>query len=161
MNNLVRRKRPVPSFVNVFDTLFNDDFLKKVDAGLTVWNGTTPAVNIKEDADAYALLVAAPGYEKGDFEIKVEEDTLLLSTVTKEVVPAETADAEEAAAPAKEVATYTRREFNYGAFKRSFNLPETVDSTKITANYVNGILTISIPKKEEAKPVPPRTIEIA
>jgi len=161
MNTLVRRKRPVPSFVNVLDTLFNDDFLKKVNAGPTVWNGTTPAVNIKEDADAYTLLVAAPGYEKGDFEIKVEEDTLLLSTTTKEVAPAATTDAKTATTPAKEVETYTRREFNYGAFKRSFNLPDTVDLTRITANYVNGILTISIPKKEEAKPVPPRTIEIA
>jgi len=159
MNTLVRRKRPVPSFVNAFDALFNDDFLKKVNAGPTIWNSTTPAVNIKEDANAYTLLVAAPGFEKGDFEIKVEEDTLLLSTVAKEVAPVEAKDDE--AAPAKEVETYTRREFNYGAFKRSFNLPETVDPTKITANYVNGILTISIPKKEEAKPVPPRTIEIA
>jgi len=161
MNTLVRRKRPAPSFVNVLDTLFNDDFLKKVNAGPTVWNGTTPAVNVKEDANAYTLLVAAPGYEKGDFEIKVEEDTLLLSTISKEVAATETTEVEAEATPAKEVETYTRREFNYGAFKRSFNLPETVDPTKITANYVNGILTISIPKKEEAKPVPPRTIEIA
>jgi len=161
MNTLVRRKRPAPSFVNVLDTLFNDDFLKKVNAGPTVWNGTTPAVNVKEDANAYTLLVAAPGYEKGDFEIKVEEDTLLLSTISKEVAAKETTEVEAEATPAKEVETYTRREFNYGAFKRSFNLPETVDPTKITANYVNGILTISIPKKEEAKPVPPRTIEIA
>lgn len=144
----LRRRRTAPSFVNVLDTFFNDDFLKKIDEGLTVWNGSTPAVNVKEDADAFNLEMAAPGYEKGDFNIVVEEEVLTISTTVKE------------AQEAKEGEKYTRKEFNYGTFKRTFNLPDTVDSTKIGANYTNGILSVSIPKKEEAKPQPARTIEI-
>ena len=144
----LRRRRSAPSFVNVLDTFFNDDFLKKIDEGLTVWNGSAPAVNVKEDADAFNLEMAAPGYEKGDFNILVEEDVLTISTTAKgETEP-------------KEGEKYTRKEFKYGSFKRTFNLPDTVDSTKIAANYTNGILTLSIPKKEEAKPLPARTIEI-
>lgn len=144
----LRRRRPAPSFVNVLDTFFNDDFLKKIDEGLTVWNGSAPAVNVKEDADAFNLEMAAPGYGKGDFNIVVEEDVLTISTTKKE------------ATEAKEGEKYTRKEFNYNAFKRTFNLPDTVDSTKIGANYTNGILSVSIPKKEEAKPTPARKIEI-
>ena len=144
----LRRRRPAPSFVNVLDTFFNDDFLKKIDEGLTIWNGSAPAVNVKEDVDAFNLEMAAPGYEKADFNIVVEEDVLTISTTEKE------------ATEAKEGEKYTRKEFKYGSFKRTFNLPETVDSTKIAANYTNGILTLSIPKKEEAKPLPARTIEI-
>lgn len=144
----LRRRRPAPSFVNVLDTFFNDDFLKKIDEGLTIWNGSAPAVNVKEDADAFNLEMAAPGYEKGDFNIVVAEDVLTISTVVKE------------ATEAKEGEKYTRKEFKYGTFKRTFNLPDTVESTKIGANYTNGILSVSIPKKEEAKPQPARTIEI-
>ena len=55
---------------------------------------------------------------------------------------------------------FTRKEFKYANFKRTFTLPDTVDTGKIEANYENGILNITIPKKEEAKPVPARTIEI-
>jgi len=143
------RRRPVPTFVNVLDTLFNDDFIKKVNNGVTVWNGTQPAVNVKEDGDAFHIEVAAPGFEKADFIIKVEEEVLSISTEQKE--ENDTTEGE----------TYKRREFKYASFKRTFNLPETVDSTKIGANYNNGILTISIPKKEEAKPLPARTIAIA
>ena len=144
----LRRRRPAPSFVNVLDTFFNDDFLKKIDEGLTVWNGSAPAVNVKENTDGFNLEMAAPGYEKGDFSIVVEEDVLTISTTAKE------------ATEAKEGEKYTRKEFKYGTFKRTFNLPDTVDSTKIEANYTNGILSVSIPKKEEAKPTPARTIEI-
>ena len=144
----LRRRRPAPSFANILDTFFNDDFLKKIDEGLTVWNGSGPAVNVKEDADAFNLEMAAPGYEKGDFNLVVEEDVLTISTTATE------------ATEAKEGEKYTRKEFKYGSFKRTFNLPDTVDSAKIAANYTNGILTLSIPKKEEAKPLPARTIEI-
>jgi len=149
MTTLVKRRRPVPTFVNVLDSFFNDDFLKKVDEGLTVWNGTQPAVNVIEDADAFHVQVAAPGYEKADFQVKVDDNVLTISTEQKE--ENET----------KEEVNFKRREFKYTSFERTFNLPDTVDSTKIEASYNNGILNISIPKKEEAKPLPARTIEIA
>lgn len=148
MKTLVRR-RPVPTFVDVLDTFFNDNFYKKANNGVTVWNGTQPAINVKEDADAFHVEVAAPGYEKADFNVKVEDDVLSISTEKKE----ETVETTEGI-------TYKRREFKYASFKRTFNLPDTVDSTKIEASYQNGILTVSIPKKEEAKPLPARTIEI-
>ena len=79
MRALVRR-RPVPTFVDVLDTFFNDDFFKKTNKGVTVWNGTQPAVNVKEDADAFHVEVAAPGYEKADFAVKVEDEVLHIST---------------------------------------------------------------------------------
>ena len=145
----VTRRNHVPTFARVLDTFFNEENLKNLEEGLTIWNGSQPAVNVKEDAEAYSLEVAAPGYEKDAFEIKVEDEVLTISTEKKEV--------EEA----KEGEKYTRREFKYNAFKRSFNLPETADATKIAASYTNGILSVSIPKKEEAKPLPARTIEIS
>ena len=112
MTTLVNRRRPVPTLVNVLDSFFNDDFIKKVEDGLTVWNGTQPAVNVKEDADAYHIEVAAPGYEKADFEVKVEEQVLSIGTEKKEETET------------KEGETFKRREFKYAAFQRTFNLPE-------------------------------------
>ena len=85
---------------------------------------------------------------KEDIEIKIEDNVLTISSEKKDE------------ATEKEGEKFTRKEFKYAAFKRTFTLPDTVDSTKIVANYENGILNLSIPKKEEAKPLPARTIAI-
>ncbi len=149
MRQLVRRRNHnYPSFAKVVNDIFNDDFVKNLDESLSIWNGTQPAVNVKENADGFYLALAAPGYGKEDIEVKIEENVLTISSEKKE----------EATAPEGE--KFTRKEFKYAAFKRTFTLPDTVDATKIGANYENGILNISIPKKEEAKPLPARTIEI-
>lgn len=149
MRQLRRRNHGFPTFAKVVNDIFNDDFVKNLDENLSVWNGSQPAVNVKEDADGYALALAAPGYSKEDIEIKIDDNVLTISSEKK------TEDI------ANEGEKFTRREFKYAAFKRTFTLPETVDVTKIAANYENGLLNISIPKKEEAKPLPARTIEIA
>ncbi len=149
MRQLVRRRNHgFPTFAKVVNDIFNEDFVKNLDENLSVWNGSQPAVNVKEDADGFALALAAPGYGKEDIEIKIEENVLTISSEKKE----ENTE--------KEGEKFTRKEFKYAAFKRTFTLPDTVDAAKIAANYENGILNISIPKKEEAKPLPPRTIAI-
>ncbi|MBN2766346.1 MAG: Hsp20/alpha crystallin family protein, partial [Paludibacteraceae bacterium] len=111
-------------------------------------NTTIPSVNIKENADAFTVEVAAPGFEKGDFKIELNLNTLSISSEKK--VEAET----------KEGEVFTKREFSYQSFSRSFTLPQIADGDRIEANYQNGILTVLIPKREEAKPKPARMIEI-
>jgi HSP20 family protein len=112
-------------------------------------NTTLPAVNIKENADAFMVEMAAPGMAKEDFKIELNNDLLTISSEKKN--EKET----------KEGETYTRREYSYQSFSRSFTLPNTVDGEKISAKYENGVLSIEIPKKEEAKPKPAKQISIS
>ena len=149
MRQLVRRNHTFPTFAKVVNDFFNDDFVNNLDSQLSVWNGSMPAVNVKESADGFHVELAVPGYAKEDIEIKVENDVLTIAS-EKETETTE-----------KEGERFTRREFKYGSFKRTFTLPETADATKIAASFENGVLNIEIPKKEEAKPLPARTIEIS
>ena len=105
-------------------------------------------VNIHEDQDNFRIEVAAPGFDKKDFNINIENEVLTISS-------------EKQFEDSKEGETSSRREFAYGAFQRSFTLPKSVDSDKIKANYENGVLNISIPKKEESKAKPPKRIDIS
>ena len=102
------------------------------------YQGDVPAVNIKEENDKFVLEMAAPGMKKNDFHISLEENVLTISSEKKE-------EKEE------KNDNYTRREFFYNTFTRSFTLPENVDVENIKADYKNGILTLNLPKKEEAK----------
>lgn len=106
-----------------------------------------PTVNVVESKDAYTLSLAAPGLAKGDFNINIDKNLLTIS-VEKET---KTVEGEK----------YTRREFDYTKFTRSFRLPKTVKTEDIAGTYKNGILNVALPKKEEAKEVPPRKIKIA
>lgn len=106
-----------------------------------------PPVNVLESGDRFQIQLAAPGMEKGDFEIKVEKDLLIISGQREQ--------------PAVEGATFRRREFGAYAFKRQFQLPDAVDAGAIEAGYVNGVLLVTVPKREEAKEKPPRKIEVA
>lgn len=105
-----------------------------------------PAVNIVETNQAFTLELAAPGFEKSDFVLKVEDDYLTISAKRE----AKTENQNE---------RYTRREFRFDAFERSFKLPETVNQEAIGAVYENGVLVVTLPKKEEAKPAV-KTIQI-
>jgi HSP20 family protein len=111
-------------------------------------NTTLPSVNIKEDDNGFEVELAAPGLEKGDFKVELDKSVLTISSDKK--VENET----------KEGQQFTRREFSYQSFSRSFTLPSIVEADKIAAKYENGILRVSIPKKEEAKPKPAKQIEI-
>lgn len=134
---------------SVFDDMFKTDWL----GGTTNVNsiGTSiPAVNIHENDDMFEVHVAAPGKTKEDFKIELDNDVLTISS--EERNEEETKDKK---------GRFTRKEFSYSNFKRAFSLPETVDSEKISASYNNGVLEISLPKKEEAKVQAKRMIEIA
>lgn len=121
-------------FNNVFDTVFNDAFLH--DRIIS----KVPAVNIAESNNGFHVELAAPGLSKDDFKINLDKNVLTVSSQTKE----ETKD---------ENKKYSKWEYNYSSFSRSFNLPETADETAIDAEYINGILKLNITKKEEAKQV--------
>jgi HSP20 family protein len=102
------------------------------------WKGNTP-VNIKESDNAYILEVMAPGFEKSDFKINLDQDVLTISADNKENA--------DTAGKQKQI----RKEFSIRTFKRSFTVDNKIDSGKIEAKYVNGILMLTLPKKEPAK----------
>ncbi len=142
---VLRNSNQVPS---LFDRFFDGDMFDWSNRNFSNTNTTIPSVNIKENADAFMVEVAAPGFEKGDFKIELNLNTLSISSEKK--VENET----------KEGEVFTKREFSYQSFSRSFTLPQIADGDRIEANYQNGILTVLIPKREEAKPKPARMIEI-
>ena len=110
---------------------------------------TVPAVNVKETDNEFELEVAAPGMKKDDFDINLENDLLTVSSERKEEKEEENAD-------------FTRREFSYQSFQRTFTLPENmVDSDKIDAKYHDGILRVRLPKLKHAKTRPARQIKIS
>ncbi len=135
-------------------SLFNDALLRDFwNWGLSNHSSTNtsiPAVNIKETNDHFVVEMAAPGMTKDDFKIELDNNLLTISSERQN-------ENEE-----KEDDRYTRREFSYQSFQRTFNLPkEVVDADKIEARYENGLLHLVIPKKEEVKQRPPRMIQIA
>ena len=135
---LIKRQNPV--FTSIFDELFlNQDWNHT--------NQTVPAANIIEADDHFDIQLATPGKKKGDFKIELEEGVLTISS-EEEIKSTETD------------ANFTRKEFGYSSFKRSFNIPETVSADKISALYKEGILTVSLPKKAEALPEPKKFIPI-
>jgi HSP20 family protein len=142
MSNLVNFNSGINS---VFDDLFNNSLSNFVGSDFA---SNVPSVNISESPDDFKIELAAPGLQKGDFDINVEKNTLTISA--KKEVSSEVNKEK-----------FTRKEFGYSSFSRSFQLPEGVESNAIEANYENGILGIVLPKKEEAKELPPRVIEVS
>jgi len=143
---------------SIIDDIFNSSFSDLVQSDFTQ---TTPSVNIVEAADAYHIEVAAPGLTKADFDVQVEKDQLTISAESKcedeEVKDvAKQHDADKDHAEPK----FSRSGFNFSNFKRSFHLSDQVDINGIKAAYTNGILTVTISKKEEAKEKEPTVIEI-
>ncbi len=136
-----------PNWSSWLDDIFNREFpsvfTSNFNTGITL-----PKVNIKETADAFMVEMAVPGVKKSDFKIDLDNKLLSISTETKE----ENEQNED---------NYTRREFGYSSFKRTLTLPESVNEDKINASYQDGILNIHLPKKEEAKQKPARTIKIS
>jgi HSP20 family protein len=129
-----------------FSELFNDYF----DGMLTsdFRRTSTPAVNIIENDENFTLEIAAPGLKKEDFKINVDNDLLTISAERKNELN-------------EKNSRYTRKEFSYISFSRSFNLPEMVNADSINANYENGVMTLTLPKKEESKPKPAREIKVS
>lgn len=97
--------------------------------------GNIPAVNVLEENDKYILELAAPGLKKSDFKINLDNQMLTIYSEKKEEKQ-------------KNKKNYSRHEFSYHSFSRSFSLPDDIEEDKITAKYENGILTVELPKKE-------------
>ncbi|WP_224484575.1 Hsp20/alpha crystallin family protein [Robertkochia aurantiaca] len=142
--SLIRRSN-ANTFPSVFEEFFRPDWF----GGMNDMNNRVPAVNIKEKDNGFELELAAPGVKKEDFNIEVDQNVLTISTEQRNEKE-ETGDD----------GNYSRREFSYTSFQRSFTLPDTVNSDKIDASYEDGVLKLSIPKKEEALPKPKRMIDI-
>lgn len=123
-------RNPLADMVtNLFDNDLADFFGKRA---------SDPAANILENPDSFELHIAAPGMKKDDFKINLDNSILSIS-------------AEFEDQKVEEGKNYTRKEFYYGSFNRSFTLPKTIELEKIKADYENGILKVMLPKKEEAK----------
>ena len=134
----------------LFDDLFSRDFYNYGLSNFSDTNTTIPATNIKETPEAYEVEVAAPGMSKKDFKIELDGHTLTINSSKTEQ--------KEDKADEK----YTKREFSYQSFFRSFTLQkDVVDIEKIHAKYEDGILYIHVPKKDEVKPKPPRQIQVS
>lgn len=134
-------------FPSLWNDFFNDDWFDRSPVSV---RGTVPAVNIKEEDDLFALEVAAPGLKRDDFKVEVDNNVLTISSEMKH-------EHEEK----DDKGTYTRREFGYQSFKRSFTLPDSVAGDKIVAKYEDGVLRVKLPKRDEAKPKPARLIKIS
>ncbi len=134
----------VRSFAPVFPAILGN-FLNDFERIAPAHQQSFPAVNVLETEDAFQIELAAPGLKKEDFKVNIHENTLIISTEKT----------------TETTGKYTRREFNFSTFKRSFTLPKTVDGEQIVATYTDGVLGLTLPKKEEAKPKEPRSIEIA
>lgn len=150
---LLRVKPVVSRNLNVFndfDRIFDEFFRPGAPAAAVrpapaVRN--LPAVNVLETGEGFRLELAAPGLSKPDFQITLDKEILSIE-VHREVNETEGE-------------TYRRRDFAFNDFRRSFRLPETIDAGSISAEYANGILSVVLPKKDEAREKPARTIEIA
>ena len=130
-----------------FPSLMNDFMGPDWFSGTDKWNTSVPAVNIKDNTESFELELAVPGMKKDDFTVEIDNDVLTISSEMK----SENEEKKD---------NYTRKEFSYSSFKRAFTLPETVDGAKIDAKYEDGILKLTLPKKQEALPKPKRLISI-
>ena len=146
---LVRRfNNQVPGIANIFDDFFGGDVFNTPAA--RGQNASVPAVNVQENENEYLIEVAAPGMKKDDFNVEINNDVLTISA-EKEEKNEEKGDDEG----------YTRREFSYSSFCRSFAIPKNeVDEGKIEATYKDGLLKLKLHKRDEVKPKPARKIEI-
>jgi HSP20 family protein len=137
----------IPSLLNDF---FTDDWF---DSSLANWRSsgaTLPAVNVKENNDEFSIEVAAPGMKRDDFKVELDNNVLTISSQQEN--NREEKDPE---------GNYTRREFSYQSFQRSFTLPQDkVEGENIAARYTDGILHITVPRKENAKVKPAKQITV-
>lgn len=130
--------RPIEVLPNLLDDFFrpwNEWFDQNGGSGRTA---NIPAVNITENKEDYAVSLAVPGLKKEDFNINVNGSMLTISCEKEE-------NKEEKGKK------FTRKEFNYSSFSRSFTLPDEINKEKIDAHYTDGVLKLTMPKKEEAK----------
>lgn len=126
--------------------LMNDDFTNQFSEFVKDFNA--PSYNVKENNESYAVELAVPGFDKSDFSIKIHEEKLIVSSEV------ETKSDENKV-------EYSYQEFKKASFSRTFALPKgKIEEEAVSANYLNGVLTITLAKKEEAKPKSPQLVEV-
>ena len=150
MSIIKRNNEFFPDMPALFNDLFTRDLWNWGLNNNSTTNTTIPAVNIREDNDNFYVEVAAPGMKKEDFKVELDGTTLVISSEKKNEYES------------KEGEKYSKKEFSYQSFQRVFELPaHVVDAENIGAKYENGLLHLTVPKKEEAKQRPPKTIQIS
>jgi HSP20 family protein len=152
MKSLMRNSSSLfPAIPSLLDEFLNRDWR---DSSLGTWRSsapTLPAVNVREDSDELVIELAAPGMKREDFKVELDNDVLTISSEQQESDEASDQDG-----------NYTRKEFSYHAFQRSFQLPANkVKGNEISAKYIDGILRVVVPKTEDAKRKPARHIAVA
>lgn len=130
MSNLIRRN-------SFFDDFITKDLFEFNRPKFSPSEATLPSVNVLEQKDSFEIQVAAPGIKKENFKIDLERNVLTVGSETREETEQKDSDG-----------SFTRREFNYSSFSRSFTLPDSVDADRIEAAYEDGILKITVPKKD-------------
>jgi HSP20 family protein len=145
---LMKRNELFPTWSRFFNDFFDKDLLDWSDKHFSNTNTTLPAVNIKESENSFEVEMAVPGMKKEDFKINLDNNILCISS-------------EKQFENQTNEGKYSKKEFSYQSFSRSFTLPVSADENSIKAKYNNGILMIEIPKREEAKPKPPKVIDIS
>lgn len=138
--NLIRKQAPF--FPSLIDDFINQDWNLKTPSSTTL-----PAVNIKDLEAQFEIELAVPGMKKSDFEIEVEDGLLSISSSLEEE-------------QVTEKGKFTRREFSYNSFKRTFTIPESLDPSNIEAQYSDGVLQLRLPKRKEALRQPKKLIKI-
>jgi len=139
-----------PSFPSLFNRLFEGDMMDWSNSNFAGNNSTLPAVNVRENQNEFIIEVAAPGMKKDDFNLDFDNGRLSISSELSEESKNDEGE------------KFTRREYYYRSFQRSFTVPQNiVDSDKIQAKYTDGILKVTLPKREEVKPKPTKQIKIS
>lgn len=149
MLSIRKNENNIPAFPGLFEDFLSRELFNWENSNFSSTSTTVPSINIKETNENYEVEVAAPGLDKKDFNVSLDNNMLTISC-TKSVSKEDKGENEN----------YTRREFSYQSFQRSFELPNVVDEDRINAHYDNGLLHLTIPKKEEAKQKEPKLIEI-
>jgi HSP20 family protein len=137
------------SLPSIFNRFFDGEWMDWRNSNFADVNSTLPAVNIQENENDYQIELAAPGLKKDDFKVNFDNGSLIISS--------EISDEKKT-----EDKKYSRREFNYQSFQRTFSIPKNlVNHEKISASYENGLLKITLPKAEEVKQKPVKQIKIS
>lgn len=136
-------KKPIAQFPSFFDELFFPNFRLKSPNRLP----EVPSVNIKDTDKDFELSLVAPGLTRDAFKLELDEGVL---TISSEIEDKETQNNDQ----------FTLREYKYGSFSRSFTLPDSINLEKIEAQYKDGVLLVSLPKRKEALKIPKKLIEV-
>lgn len=143
MNNLYKQRNKNVWFPNLLDDVFNQNFTPATSLSI-------PAVNIIEFENRFEIDLAIPGKKKEDFNLEIEEDVLIINFTA----PSESTDVTDKG-------KYTRKEFSYNSFRRTFAIPENVNQDEIKVSYIDGILKFELPKKVEEPQKEKRCLSIA